>query len=92
MRMPRYPVVAAGVTQIFIFDGPIPKRGPFATLQRDQVEVVQGGGPVWRRLDIIARANGTSRAYTVMRFGLFGGAKRLRTLADELSAVHQDGG
>jgi len=85
VRMPRFPVVAAGATHIFIFDGPVPTRGPFATLQRDQVEIFHGGGLVWRRLDIVARAHGTAREYTVMRLGLFGGAKQLRTLVDELA-------
>jgi hypothetical protein len=85
VRMPRFPVIAAGATQIFIFSGPIVKRGPLATLQRDQAEIVHRGGPMWKRIDIIVPANGTSRSYTMMRFAAFGGAKQLRMLANELT-------
>lgn len=88
VRMPRFPVIAAGATQIFIFEGPIVKRGPLATLARDQVEIMAGGGPMWRRLDIIAPVNGASRAYTIMRFGPFGGTKQLRALVSELTSGH----
>jgi hypothetical protein len=83
VRMPRYPVVAVGATSIYIFDGPIAKAGPMATLSRDQVEVIQHRGPMWCRLDLTAPANGGSRSYTVMFFALFGN-RRLRALLTEL--------
>ena len=84
VRMPRYPVVAVGATRIYIFDGPIATAGPLAALPRDQVEVIHGGGPVWRRLDLIVSADGGRRSYTVMFFALFGNG-RLRGLLTELA-------
>jgi hypothetical protein len=84
VRMPRYPVIAVGATRIYIFDGPIAKAGPIATLSRDQVEVIQRRGPMWRRLDLIVPADGGSRSYTIMFFALFGN-KRLRGLLTELA-------
>ena len=38
---------------------------------------------MWRRLDLIARADGDQRSYTIMFFALFGN-KRLRGLLTEL--------
>ena len=84
VRMPRYPLVAVGATRIYIFDGPIATAGPVAALPRDQVEVVHGGGPMWRRLDLIVAADGGRRSYTVMFFALFGNG-RLRGLLTELA-------
>lgn len=63
-------------------DGPVATAGPVAALPRDQVEVVHGGGPMWRRLDLIVCADGGRR--TVMFFALFGNG-RLRGLLAELS-------
>jgi hypothetical protein len=82
--MPRYPVVAVSASQIFLFDGPVAKNGPFATLQRSQVQVVHSGSP-WHRLDLIADTSKGPRTYTVMVFGLGGGVKRLRKIVEELS-------
>lgn len=87
VRMPRFPVVAAGASQILIFDGPIAKQGPFAALRRDQAEVIHGGGLMWRRLDLIVPADEGSRSYTMMVFGLGGGRKRLRRLVGELAGA-----
>ncbi len=82
--MPRYPVVAVGASQIYIFDGPIAKAGPIAALPRDQVEVVHRRGPMWRRLDLIVPADDGRLGYTVMFFALFGN-RRLRTVLTELT-------
>ncbi len=60
--MPRYPVVAVSAERICLFDGPVARTGPFATLQRDQVEVRHGGGPMWRRLDLIVPATDGDRS------------------------------
>lgn len=83
--MPRYPVVAASAERIYLFDGPVASTGPFAILQRDQVEVRHGGGPMWRRLDLIVPATNGDRSYTIMFFALFGN-RRLRAMMTELAA------
>jgi hypothetical protein len=82
--MPRFPLIAVSASRIFLFDGPIAKAGPFATLQRDQVQVIHSGSP-WHRLDLIASSGGEPRSYPVMVFGLGGGPRRLRQLIEELS-------
>jgi hypothetical protein len=87
--MPRFPVVAVSAGQIFLFDGPVAKKGPFATLQRDQVQVAHSGSP-WHRLDLLASTGEGARTYTVMVFGgPGGGLKRLKEVVEELS---RDGG
>jgi hypothetical protein len=83
--MPRFPVVALGASQIFLFDGPIAKKAPFATLRRDQVQVVHGGSAMWRRLDLVVDEGEQARSYTMMVFGLGGGRKRLQRLVGELT-------
>jgi hypothetical protein len=82
--MPRYPVIAVSAKRIYLFDGPVARTGPFATLQRDQVDVRRGGGPMWRRLDLIASAADGDRSYTIMFFALFGN-RRLRAMVAELA-------
>ena len=83
--MPRYPVVAVSAERIYLFDGPVARTGPFATLQRDHVEIRHGGGPMWRRLDLIVPATDGDRSYTIMFFALFGN-RRLRAMMTELAA------
>jgi hypothetical protein len=83
VRMPRYPLLAASASKLFLFEGPIVKAGPFAILPRDQVEVAKSGGPMWRRLDLIVRGDDSDRSYTIMFFSLFGN-KRLRSMLAEL--------
>jgi hypothetical protein len=83
VRMPRYPLLAASASKLFLFEGPIVKAGPFAILRRDQVEVAESGGPMWRRLDLIVRGEDGDRSYTIMFFSLFGN-KRLRSMLAEL--------
>ena len=84
VRMPRYPLLAASASKLFLFEGPIVKAAPFAILRRDQVEVASGGGPMWRRLDLIVRGQDGDRSYTIMFFSLFGN-KRLRSMLAELA-------
>jgi hypothetical protein len=83
VRMPRYPLLAASATQLFLFAGPIVKAAPFAILRRDHVEVARSGGPMWRRLDLIVSEEDGARSYTIMFFSLFGN-KRLRAMLAEL--------
>ena len=83
VRMPRYPLLAASASKLFLFEGPIVKSGPFAILRRDQVEVTKSGGPMWRRLDLIVRGEDGEQSYTIMFFALFGN-KRLRSMLAEL--------
>jgi hypothetical protein len=83
VRMPRYPVVAVSAERIFLFEGPVPRAGPFATLQRDQVDVSHSGGPMWRRLDLVVPGADGDRSYTIMFFALFGN-RRLRAVVTEL--------
>jgi hypothetical protein len=82
--MPRFPLVAVGARRIYLFDGPLPKNAPFATIGRDEVRVIYGGSAMWRRLDLIADADGTPRCYTIMASGLSGAAGRLGRLVAEL--------
>src|SRR5215472_2739266 len=82
--MPRFPLVAVGASRIFIFDGPLPKQAPLATISRDQVRAVYGGSAMWRRLDLITDADGVPRCYTIMASGLSGAGKRLERLVAEL--------
>jgi hypothetical protein len=85
VRMPRFPVVAVGASQIFVFDGPVATRGPFAALPRDQVQVEHGGSAMWRRLDLIVSRDGEPCCYTMMVSALGGGRKRLQALVSELA-------
>jgi len=84
VRMPRYPVVAASASKLFLFEGPVVKAAPFAILRRDHVEVAKRGGPMWRRLGLIVRDEDGARSYTIMFFSLFGN-KRLRSMLAELA-------
>jgi hypothetical protein len=83
VRMPHYPVLAASATKLFLFAGPIVKAAPFAILRRDEVELANRRGPMWRRLDLIVRDQDGDRSYTIMFFSLFGN-KRLRAMLAEL--------
>jgi hypothetical protein len=83
--MPRFPVVAVGASQIFVFDGPVATQGPVAALPRDQVQVEHGGSAMWRRLDLIVSSDGEPRCYTMMVSALGGGRKRLQALVSELT-------
>ena len=84
--MPRFPVVAASASRIYLFSGPVPDTEAFAVLPRNQVQVVHGGNAMWRRLDILATHDGAPRSYTMMVSGLGGGRKRLQQLIDELKS------
>jgi hypothetical protein len=84
VRMPRYPLLAASASKLFLFAGPIVKAAPFATLRRDQVEVAKSRGPMWSRLDLIVRDEDGGRSYTIMFFSLFGN-KRLGSMLAELA-------
>jgi hypothetical protein len=84
--MPRFPVVAASTSRIYLFGGPVPHEEAFAVLPRDQVQVVHGGSAMWRRLDILVTQDGASRSYTMMVSGLGGGRKRLERLIGELQS------
>jgi hypothetical protein len=88
--MPRYPVVAASAERIFLFDGPIMKAGPFATLPRDEVR--HNGGPMWRRLDLIVPAENGNGSYTIMFFALFGNKRLRATLAELTKGARLDSG
>jgi len=88
--MPRYPVVAVSADHVFIFDGPLAKAGPIVSLRRDQVDVASGGGPVWRRLDLVQPTANGDRSYTVMFFSLFGN-RRLRAVRAELAVLRPPG-
>jgi hypothetical protein len=83
--MPRSPVVALSASRIFLFAGQVPKEGPFAALQRDQVRVVHTGH-LWHRLDLVATTSNGPRVYTVMVFSPGRGPKRLRQILAELSS------
>ena len=84
VRMPRFPLVAVGASRIYLFDGPLATAPPFATLGRDDVRVVYGGSPMWRRLDLIADAETPPRSYTIMASGLSGAGGRMERLVAEL--------
>ncbi len=84
VRMPRFPLVAVGTSRIFLFDGPMATAPPFATLSRDDVRVVYGGSPMWRRLDLIADGETPQRSYTIMASGLSGARGRMERLVAEL--------
>ena len=84
--MPRFPVIAVSATRIYLFSGPLPSQEAFAVLPRDQVRVIHGGNPMWRRLDILTADDGVPRSYTMMVSGLSGGRKRLQRLIGELES------
>jgi hypothetical protein len=95
--MPRFPLVAISASKIFLFDGPLATRPPFAILPRDAVRVIYGGNAMWRRLDLItdgdAGGGGEAagqRCYTIM-VSVLGSRKRLEQLVAELERTGAPG-
>jgi hypothetical protein len=85
-RMPRFPVVAVSAERIYLFEWPIPATGAFATMRRDEVQVIYGGNAMWKRLDLITSDGDASRSYTMMASTLFGAGRRLKHVVDVLGS------